>query len=45
MRLLHTFLISILAFSSIAQEREGTRERTSEQEVEESSDYQSVSPL
>jgi len=27
MRLLHTFLILFLAFSSIAQEREGTRER------------------
>ena len=32
MRLLHTFLISILAFSSIAQEREGTREREVNQE-------------
>ena len=32
MRLLYTFLISILAFSSIAQEREGTREREVNQE-------------
>ena len=32
MRLLHTFLISMLAFSSIAQEREGTREREVNQE-------------
>ena len=32
MRLLHTFLILFLAFSSIAQEREGTREREVNQE-------------
>jgi len=32
MRLLHTFLISILAFSSVAQEREGTREKEVNQE-------------
>ena len=32
MRLLHTFLISFLAFGSIAQEREGTREREVNQE-------------
>ena len=32
MRLLYTFLISILAFSSIAQEREGTREKEVNQE-------------
>ena len=32
MRLLYTFLISILAFSSIAQERDGTREKEVNQE-------------